>query len=382
MSNEETPEEEPTKGYYRKPHQLRLDCARLKMEQRAGDAFVFADYLCDMTMGWQARWIPLSYEEIKYGKLHPSGTRMPDTLSGLTDNKSIGRAIAQLLEKGIIEVVQHRRYGTLYAIHRRYWLLIPLKYRYPKWAVLWLAYYHPERDPLDDEETEAGSIMQPEDEGNSEEYLPADSIMQPGGYPNATEPVSLRNRADSVKQSVISDEGRQGAGPGQKKDTSQNTSSSQNKIHQNTLAATPPVFIDVKREEDGEDVAHPPPSEEEQRAAAEAKAAREREAAKHRLIDKENKQIQARLANLPRDIIAFKATRDSTTPAHTGWTLVNEKIEVLEAMQATLQAAWECEPLSEARKGHLQDLDRHIARLQALNDRLRYPWKYEQKAEG
>src|SRR5690348_9636178 len=122
----------PTRGYYRKPHQLRTD------SRRQGEVtYKFVDFLTDLTFGWDSRWVLLSYDEIINGRLLFNGTRMPDTASGLLDPKSIRKAIALALEAELIEV-RDTRWGTAYAIHHQYWVLVNFL---PKWEFFGTRHY-------------------------------------------------------------------------------------------------------------------------------------------------------------------------------------------------------------------------------------------------
>ena len=237
-------QEGPTRGYYRKPHQLRTD------SRRQGEVtYKFVDFLTDLTFGWESRWVLLSYDEIIKGKLLPNGTRMPDTASGLLDPKSIRKAIALALEAGLIEV-RETRLGTAYAIHRTYWALVNFL---PKWEFFGARHYNPETDPIT---PPAGQHPASDDEHEKESpapgYLPAGTDTTSSKQSSDIQQPEFQQQATQSRESALEESQHK------KKDTSPNTSS-QNTNRIDTLAASPrspsgsPVVFEEGREEEQEE---------------------------------------------------------------------------------------------------------------------------------
>lgn len=224
MSSNEKPEG-PTPGYYRKPHQLRTDTIDLD-----GTTYKFVDFIADLTLGWGSRWVILSQDEIINGKRRPNGEHMPDLRSGLKEKKSIKKAIDTALELGLIEV-RYTRWGTAYAIHHRYWGLMPFA---PKWEIFGFIYHDPETDPIPD--LSPGGLNPPNDEKNLEIESATGVWNPPGNNTESTSQYYSTHQTVILKQPAESREAASGEARDKGKDTSLNTSL-KDRIGKDTLRA-------------------------------------------------------------------------------------------------------------------------------------------------
>lgn len=239
MSSNEKPEG-PTPGYYRKPHQLRTDTIDLD-----GTIYKLVDFFADLTFGWGARWVILSQDEIIHGKRRPNGEHMTDLRSGLKEKKSIKKAIDTALELGLIEVKQ-TRWGTAYAIHRRYWGLMPFA---PKWEIFGFIYHDPETDPIPD--LSPGGLNPPTDDKTVQIDAATGVWNPPDNNTESTSQYYSTHQTVILKQPAESREVSLQEGPAKGKDTSLNTSSI-DKIGKDTLRAPKVARPDVDLENEEE----------------------------------------------------------------------------------------------------------------------------------
>lgn len=349
------PPQGPTPGYYRKPHQLRTDTIGLD-----GTIYKLVDFFADLTFGWGTRWVILSQDEIIYGKRRPNGEHMPDLRSGLKEKKSIKKAIDTALELGLIEVRQ-TRWGTAYAIHRRYWGLMDFA---PRWEIFGFIYHDPETDPIPD--LSPGGLNPPTNDTTLQIDATTGVWNPPDTNTESTNQYYSTHQAIISKQPAESREASLQEAPAKRKDTSQINTSSIDKIGKDTLRA-PEVarpHVDVKIEERREDAGDAPPTPSRPAVAPEptldaAELARQREeetarareqaeaVAKQKAIDAEEHRITTRLRGIKGEITALQVALDSPAPG--GKDFARQKMAALEQMRDALLAQQQAEPESEER---------------------------------
>jgi hypothetical protein len=127
-------------GYVLLPRQLRQDCRQVGI-----NTLKLVLYIADATLGWEfTRWAALTY-------------RVLVTEAGIPNDAGVRRAIEEAQTASLIEV-QTTAGGTLYAIHRRYWMRAGIQ---PKWQLYKRVPYDPQADPLDESWPAITTIAQP-----------------------------------------------------------------------------------------------------------------------------------------------------------------------------------------------------------------------------
>lgn len=127
-------------GYFLLPRQLCKDC-----QHRGSNTLKLVLLIADITLGWDfSRWAPLTYRAIV-------------AEAGIPNDAGVCRALMEALAASLIEV-QTTPAGTLYAIHRRYWVLAKIQ---PRWHFFKQVPYNAEDDPFDDSLPAIARIAQP-----------------------------------------------------------------------------------------------------------------------------------------------------------------------------------------------------------------------------
>lgn len=170
MSNEQESIEDYNKGYFSMPRELRAACAQVHKNTSQ-----LVEFIAEQTFGWHARWVYLTYDEIRDGRKKANGERMGPG-SFLTQDKTVRRAIIDALaeERPLIEV-RYFAWGTAYAIHKRFWHSSKLL---PKWEFYGRTSYSPQDDPLEEEQATVKKTAQPLQEEPEESQTTKTSVKK------------------------------------------------------------------------------------------------------------------------------------------------------------------------------------------------------------
>ena len=198
-------------------------------------------FIADETLSWASHWALLTYSEILDGCRwhHGEGADVPNAAA-------ISRALKEAIERGLIEVRQVPA-GTLYAIHRRFWLLAHLL---PKWTIYKRLLYDATADPLALEQAAITMLAQPFDH-EEENSAPAITMLA-GSYQGNSKLLSPGEQSAITLIAATSDESRPEAAPqAPNKVVEENV---ENKTEKESIAASPrepsgsPVLSDEKEE--------------------------------------------------------------------------------------------------------------------------------------
>jgi hypothetical protein len=133
-------EAESSAGYILLPRQLRQDCRHVGI-----NTLKLVLYIADATLGWDfSRWAALTYQTIV-------------AEAGIPNDACVRRALEEARASSLIEI-KTTAAGTLYAIHRRYWVFARVQ---PRWHLYKRVPYDAQTDPLDERQPAITMIAQP-----------------------------------------------------------------------------------------------------------------------------------------------------------------------------------------------------------------------------
>ena len=211
------PLEDYNKGYFFMPRELRAACAQVHKNTSQ-----LVEFIAEQTFGWHARWVYLTYDEIRHGRKKANGERMGPG-SFLTQDKTVRRAIIDALADDwpLIEV-RYCSWGTAYAIHKRFWRSSKLV---PKWEFYGRTSYSPQDDPLEEEQAPFKKTAQPW-QGEPQEAQKAKTPVKKSAtdYQIDSNQQSKRQQATNRKTDEMARESRPQEARGIPIDTSLDTS--------------------------------------------------------------------------------------------------------------------------------------------------------------
>lgn len=251
MESQEKPDY--TLGYFAFPRRLRAEIRNAGINVQR-----FVLFLVEETFGWdQSRWVFLTYDEIIHGRKKMNGERMGEG-SGLPDDRAISRTLKAALDARIIEI-WYTQYGTLYAIHRRFWLASKLT---PRWIIFKRVPWDAARDPLEDSQV-AGTMPAQQLEAPAE----STGTLQTAGTMPATSAQDVSNLLAPGQQAAgdrladLSQETAPQEVRGERKDTYLDTSKRETEDRYVAPSARSPAArpISVSKTEKEENEAPPAP---------------------------------------------------------------------------------------------------------------------------
>lgn len=244
------PQEQPdyNKGYFVMPRELRAACAQVHKNTSQ-----LVEFIAEQTFGWHARWVYLTYDEIRNGRKKVNGERMGPG-SFLTQDKTVRRAIIDALAEAcpLIEV-RYFAWGTAYAIHKRFWRTSKLL---PRWEFYGRTSYSPQDDPLDDEQATVKKTAQPLQEADEEGQKAKTSVkLTATDYQIDSSQQSKRQQATNRKTDEMAREPRPPQAGRVPIDTSLDTSKieTEDRYVAASPSGSPPVpVVKSKKEENAE----------------------------------------------------------------------------------------------------------------------------------